>query len=99
MKLTNVFPQIKTEKVQAKKSEPVAPAAASSGVEQGDKVVLSGGSQEIQKALEVLARTPEVRADKVRELKEKIASGEYQVDPERIADRMLSSLLSDLPLD
>lgn len=97
MKLDAIFPQIKTEKVQAKRSgPPVASTPASSSLPT-DRVVLSGGSLEVQKAKELLANTPEVRADRVEELKERIAKGEYQVDPNRLADKMMSSLLSELP--
>lgn len=92
MKLTGVFPPIKTEKVQVKKSER---SSASKAALPTDRVVLSAGSLDVQKARDVIAQTPEVRADKVQTLKEDIASGQYQVDPHRIADKMMSSLLSE----
>jgi len=48
---------------------------------------------------EILKETPEVRQDRVRALKERIDRNEYSVDTRQVADRMLSSLLSDLEVD
>ncbi|MFH1020852.1 MAG: flagellar biosynthesis anti-sigma factor FlgM, partial [Pseudomonadota bacterium] len=95
MKLTGIFPPIKTEKVQVKKSEGSAVARADEIAAPTDRVVLSAGSQEVQKARDIIEQTPEVRADRVQALKEEIARGEYQVDPYRLADRMMDSLLSE----
>jgi negative regulator of flagellin synthesis FlgM len=95
MKLTGISPPIKTEKVQTKKSEVRGAPGAEKTAPPTDRVVLSAGSLEVQKVRDILAQTPEVRADMVQALKEKIANGEYTVDPHRIADNMLSSLLSD----
>ena len=96
MKLTGIFPQVKTEKVQLKRSEEAAASKANPGkAVPADTVELSAGSQDVQKAKAILAQTPDVRADKVQALKEKIADGDYTVDPHRIADNMLTSLLSE----
>ena len=96
MKLTGIFPQVKTEKVETKKSEGSAVSKdgkVKTGV--GDRVELSAGSLDVQKAKNIIEQTPEVRMDKVQALKEDIASGQYQVDPHRLADKMMSSLLSE----
>ncbi|HIJ89729.1 MAG: flagellar biosynthesis anti-sigma factor FlgM [Desulfobulbaceae bacterium] len=95
MKLTGVFPPIKTEKVQVRKSEGSAVARAEKSAVPTDRVVLSAGSLEVQKAKDILEQTPEVRADRVQALKEEIARGGYKVDPFRLADKMMSSLLSE----
>ncbi|MEW6500793.1 MAG: flagellar biosynthesis anti-sigma factor FlgM [Thermodesulfobacteriota bacterium] len=98
MKLTGVFPQIKTDnKIQAKRSEGAAAAkAASAGTPVGaDRVQLSTGTQDVQKAQEILQQTPAVRAERVAALKEQIERGEYEIDPYRVADKMLYALVSD----
>ena len=95
MKLTGIFPPIKTEKVQVKKTEGSAAAQADSTALPTDRVVLSAGSLDVQKVRDILEQTPEVRADRVQALKEEIARGEYQVDPHRLADKMMGSLLSE----
>lgn len=95
MKLTGIFPPIKTEKVQVRKSEGSVSSRADSGALPRDRVVLSAGSQDVQKVRDVLEQTPDVRADRVQALKEEIARGEYQVDPYRLADKLMASLLSE----
>ncbi len=61
-----------------------------------DKVELSAASRDIQKIQEVLKNTPDIRAEKVQELKSKIESGQYRVDAREIANKMISSLIQDL---
>ena len=95
MKLTGIFPPIKTEKVQAKNTEGSVASRADATALPTDRVVLSAGSLEVQKVRDILDQTPEVRADRVQALKEQIARGEYQVDPHRLADKMMGSLLSE----
>lgn len=98
MKLTNLFPQIKTDnKVQTKRTGSVAATTTASGTTLvgADRVDLSAGTQDVQKAQALLQQVPDVRADKVQALREKIDNGEYVVDPHQIADKMLFSLLSE----
>lgn len=59
----------------------------------GDKVSIS---TDVQKVQEVLKTTPDVRAEKVEELKQKVNSGQYRVDSREIANKMISSLMSEL---
>ena len=42
-----------------------------------------------------ISTEPEVRADRVAELKDKIKNGEYQVDAERLAKTMLEDALRE----
>mgnify|MGYP001351551367 CR=1 FL=1 len=96
MKLTGIFPPIKTEKVQVKRSEgSTAAGVGKTTATPTDRVELSAGSQEVQRMRELLDQTPDVRLDRVQALKEQIARGEYTVDPHRLADRMMETLLSD----
>ena len=60
------------------------------------RVNLSEESKVAQRAAEILQNTPEVRQEKIQALKEKIEAGEYLVDSDKVADKMLRSLLSDL---
>ncbi len=43
----------------------------------------------------IIQETPSVRMDRVQALKQQIEGGEYQVDPYRVADKMLMNLLSE----
>jgi len=96
MELTGISPQMKAEKIQAKKPEdnPVARGEKTASTAT-DRVILSSGSHDIRKMQEILEQTPAVRTDRVQALKEQIARGEYQIDPEKLAGKMMSSLLSD----
>lgn len=98
MKLSNIFSHIKTDnKLQVKKAEASASrqTEAANPSPDTDRVELSAGSMDVQKAQEILQQTPSVRAEKVQALKEQIERGEYQVDPYKVADEMLVSLISD----
>jgi negative regulator of flagellin synthesis FlgM len=61
-----------------------------------DKVELSVQSKEMQKVYEVLQTTPDVRDEKVSALKESIQQGQYQVDGEAVADKMIRESILDL---
>lgn len=61
-----------------------------------DKVQLSGRSKEIARAQEVLKSTPDVRAQKVADIKSKIESGTYNVQAEKVADAMLRTTVDEV---
>ncbi len=47
------------------------------------------------KAHQIANDTPDIREDRVAELKAKIEKGEYKVDPEKIADGMMREAIKD----
>ncbi len=61
-----------------------------------DKVNISQTSRDIRKIQSVLKTVPDVRTDKVRQLKEQIEAGTYNVDNKKLANAMLVDLLKDL---
>ncbi len=61
-----------------------------------DKVELSAQSKEMQKINDVLEMTPDVRAERVAELKKLVQEGRYQVDSEAVADKMFDQSIIDL---
>ncbi len=61
-----------------------------------DRVELSGRSKEMAKAHEAVAATPEVRQQKVQEIKESIANGQYEVDADNVAQKMIVSFLEEV---
>lgn len=65
-------------------SAPVSP------VEAVDKIELSAAAR----AAESSSNAPEVRADKVIEIRQAIEAGEFRVNPSDIADRMISEAAS-----
>ena len=96
MKLTGIFPQIKTDnKIQKSSNVDFEKPVSRSTSVGGDRVELSSGSREVMKMQEILQETPEIRQDKVDDLKRQIEEGTYQVDSHKVADKMMWSLISD----
>lgn len=60
-----------------------------------DRVTLSDGARLVGVAVKTASGSPEVRADKVAELKAQVQSGTYQPDSRKIAEKMLT-MESDL---
>ena len=52
-------------------------------------------ASEQKKALDIALKTPDVREDRVAQLKSKIESGEYKPDSEKIADGMLREAIME----
>jgi len=61
-----------------------------------DKVSLSSTARDIQQAEKAIEKTPDVREEKVRELKDQIEAGKYDVSGEKIAGKMLNESLLDI---
>ncbi len=95
MKLTDIVAQIQTgNKIKVKKSAQ-AVETTSGSVAGKDSVSLSSGSRDVQKVKDILQETPDVRMEKVAELKARIESGNYNVDSRQLADKMLADLLDE----
>ena len=94
MKISDFVPQIKIDnRVQKAKDKPAV--GATSATTGSDRVQLSASSIDVQKMKMIIQDTPAVRMDRVQALKQQIESGEYQVDPYKVADKMLMSLMSE----
>jgi negative regulator of flagellin synthesis FlgM len=62
-----------------------------------DTVVLSDTAKKVQEAQKQLETMPDVREDKVAQIKEQIENGTYDMDEEKIAGKMMKdALLNDL---
>jgi len=60
------------------------------------KVDLSTESKEMKKIQDLLAATPDVRAERVEALKKLIESGQYKVDSNALAEKMIKEFLWDV---
>ncbi len=60
-----------------------------------DAVDLSAQGKEIQALKQRIAQLPEVREDRVAELKSAIQSGTYQVSARQVAEKMVDRSLAD----
>jgi flagellar biosynthesis anti-sigma factor FlgM len=83
----------------AKGIEAANQGAAKSNDKAGVAVQLSNSAQEISKAhrraFEIAKATPEVREDRVADLKKRIESGEYKADSSQIADGIMREALME----
>ena len=95
MKISNFVPQIKTDNKVQKAKESTSAELSATSTASTDKVELSASSLDVQKMKGIIQETPSVRMDRVQALKEQIERGEYEVDPYRVADKMLMNLLSE----
>ncbi|TDO98207.1 flagellar biosynthesis anti-sigma factor FlgM [Marinomonas balearica] len=84
----------KNEKVQ---KENVVESNTSSGTNVSaketlseDTVQLSGTAQSLQSSQASLENTPEVDLDKVEQIKQALAAGEYKIDTEKLASNLVA---------
>lgn len=85
-----------TEKIVEKQSLE-KPELNEEGQSKQDVVVeLSQSSKEVQQIKEIISSAPDIREDKVAALKEKIESGEYKIDPDAIADKIVDDSLDEI---
>jgi negative regulator of flagellin synthesis FlgM len=59
-------------------------------------VNLSPALKETQLAKEIIASQPDIREDKVSELKQKIESGEYTIDNNAVADKLVDFYIDEI---
>jgi negative regulator of flagellin synthesis FlgM len=57
---------------------------------------LSTKAKNIQQLRDAINRLPDIREDKVRELKDKVERGIYKVDGQKIAEKMVAESLLDI---
>ena len=61
-----------------------------------EKVSLSPAAREIQLAEKAFRELPEVRQEKINELKERIAGGNYDVRGDKLAEKILKESFLDI---
>jgi negative regulator of flagellin synthesis FlgM len=102
MEITNKSQAISIDayvkQVQAQpKTEPAGEKAAQPQGLKTDTVVISDAAKRIQEAQKQIQAIPDVRADKVAEIRNQIESGTYQINADQIAGKMIKeSLMHDL---
>lgn len=61
----------------------------------GDKIEISRRASDFQLAMKAIKATPDIREEKIKAIKEKIAAGTYNIDAEKIAQRIIERALID----
>lgn len=59
----------------------------------GDRVEVSASARLMNSAVQAAEKAPDIRQDVVERARMKLAAGEIGADPERLADRIIDSLL------
>jgi flagellar biosynthesis anti-sigma factor FlgM len=59
--------------------------------EAGDRTTLNSDGKSIQLLTKQALQSPEVRQGKVEAIRQSVSSGQYEVDPGKIADAMIAS--------
>lgn len=80
-----------TQVAQVYKTSKVTKTNSTSAVEKRDEFIISQTGRDYKIAKQALADTPEVREDKVAELKSQIESGEYNVDAGDFASKLIAT--------
>ncbi|MDS1029505.1 flagellar biosynthesis anti-sigma factor FlgM [Bacillota bacterium LX-D] len=62
---------------------------------QQDSVELSAQAKEIAELQKKAGQLPEVRQERVADLKQKIAQGQYQIPAEKLADKLLQTIAQE----
>ncbi|HKL12604.1 MAG TPA: flagellar biosynthesis anti-sigma factor FlgM [Halanaerobiales bacterium] len=57
-----------------------------------DEVNISKQAKDIQKMQETLQSKPEIRQEKVAKIKNQVSNGTYQVNPQKIAEKIISNI-------
>ena len=102
MKISDIHQQANTMQYvnQANPSKPTDNQQSSQEVKDKpsstDKVELSVESKEMQKIYDVLQMTPDVREEKVSNLKKLIQEGKYEVDNNALAEKMIKESILDI---
>ncbi len=61
-----------------------------------EKVDLSARAKDIQQIKNVVAKLPDIREEKVQELREKIDKGSYNINAARLTEKMIGESLIDI---
>lgn len=69
-------------------AQPSTPPGA--GAEQ---VALSAEAKQLQQALEAVQNSPDIRIDRVNQIRTEIAEGRFQVDDNAVAEKILRELI------
>ncbi len=79
-----------------KRDNPGQPGAAERKAG-GDKIEMSGVVQQISRIAELVKATPDIRTNRVEAVKEAIDSGTYEIEGNKVAEKMLNTIREELP--
>ncbi len=90
IKPTSHTPDVTRIDTGAARAEPQARTSPGGVPADGDSVQLTDSARQLNDLQGAVAATPVVNGDRVAALREAIANGTYVIDPQRIADGLLT---------
>ena len=88
------------KKTRLEEKERISSTQSFEGPAKGDTVVLSPKAKQIAEAKKLLNAAPEIREEKVAQVRKKIRNGTYQIDGRKVAAKMVKeALLNEVLLD
>lgn len=79
-----------------KVSQKVKPEKTKGLMGKKDELTLSTEGQTFQKVLSAMEQLPDIREDKVNEIKQRVDAGTYQIDNEKVAEKMMAAKMFNL---
>lgn len=64
-------------------------------VDKVDDIKLSATQDDLAKIRDIVKAMPDIREDRVRDLKQQVQAGTYEVGADEVADKMMGRLLTD----
>jgi negative regulator of flagellin synthesis FlgM len=100
MSITKIALHKIASKISIDKSETISSAGsidkgAKVKATQSSRIEFSDNAKILTEAIGAVKKSPDVRLDKIAEIKDSLAKGSYKVDSVKIADRMLKAHLRD----
>lgn len=95
MKISGRKPIRPSSPVSGPAQPPKVDKAQSPAIERATDVELSESLKEVDHAREILAAMPDMRAERVEEIKPRVDDGSYQVESGKIAKRIVDSSLRE----
>ncbi|TAH69459.1 MAG: flagellar biosynthesis anti-sigma factor FlgM [Anaerolineaceae bacterium] len=74
----------------------VKKAAKPSGSSFSDKLEISQKGQDYRVAKQIVTQTPDVREDRIKEIKKQIESGTYNIGMSEVADKVVNRYFDEL---
>ena len=86
---TNIIGESQKQQVQTTQQNAVTPAASVVAAQSSDTVRLTGTASQLRGLEQQLAAQPVVDTQRVSAIRHEINSGQFIVNPERVADKMI----------
>ena len=92
--------RIKSKTIQdrVKAGDKITTAKSPSGISSSngtEQVAISSKAKDIQQATKVVNATPDIRIEKVDQIKEQIKNGNYHISSDQLAEKVLKNIIDE----